>query len=98
MATAMLLQKQDIHFFDAIGYAHSPWEHVPLKKAFKADCDRSWSDKKVETGAPYCLHRWVEYHWQGEQLPFETHLEDVPHMGHKDVPSAIALQKHHKWW
>lgn len=46
MAVALFAKKEQIHFFDEIGYSHAPFTHCPQNTAFRKDhCDcRVWGN------------------------------------------------------
>ena len=79
LATALLLDKDEVHFFDEIGYYHPPFMHIPLKKSARAHCRKLDVERKArESDHPQCLKRWIEhnYLWRTKPLPFSTYLDD----------------------
>ena len=81
LATAIFLRKDEVHFFDEIGYYHDPFMHVPLKRSSRNMC-RTIKPRShaMETSAPVCLKTWIRHNWlqPHSQLPFETYLDDLP--------------------
>ena len=57
IATALFLKKEQIHFFDDIGYVHHPFGHCPSSPAVLRNCDCDPKDSFDWTPSS-CLRQW----------------------------------------
>jgi hypothetical protein len=79
LGLALFLEKDDIHFFDEIGYYHAPFMHIPLRKSARATCKRIQPlQSTMEFRNPACLKNWIKNNWIGRKtpLPFMTYLDE----------------------
>ena len=53
LAAAMLLEPEQIHYFQDIGYMHEPFQHCPVDEGVGCQCECDGSRHVV----PYCLQR-----------------------------------------
>ncbi|CAK5277907.1 unnamed protein product [Mycena citricolor] len=74
LGAAMFLRKDQIHFFNEIGYFHMPYEHCPEGPAFtrgRCECDPAKSFDRSDVS---CLANY-DAMFRGED---EEHLEGIP--------------------
>ncbi|KAJ2682811.1 hypothetical protein IWW39_005833 [Coemansia spiralis] len=63
IAAALFLQKEEVHWFDDIGYYHPGWQHCPTGDAWKQNrctCDPNDTDKTITAaGWGKCSREWA---------------------------------------
>ncbi|KAI0062268.1 glycosyltransferase family 15 protein [Artomyces pyxidatus] len=64
IATSLFLRRDQVHFFEDIGYRHEERQHCPQGDAHvrgRCSCDPA---DNFDRGAGSCLSRWEELRWQ----------------------------------
>jgi hypothetical protein len=64
LGLALFLPKDDVHFFDEIGYRHDPFTPLPLRRASRKVCARDQPlSLRIESKDPTCLKHWIKNNW-----------------------------------
>ncbi|RKP12470.1 putative mannosyltransferase [Piptocephalis cylindrospora] len=62
IAAALFLPRDKIHFFNEIGYTHSPFTHCPVSEELQRKCHCNPKDNFDDHGYS-CTKRWLSQNW-----------------------------------
>ncbi|WFD37108.1 uncharacterized protein MJAP1_000050 [Malassezia japonica] len=72
LAVSLFLEKDEVHYFNEIGYRHPPIQHCPIAKPGKCACvpDDSLSEE-YSPSRLNCLFKWEQIHGKDPDMEYE---------------------------